>query len=241
MLFRSMTQHIDYIYYGVSDYTKKYKSIGDYKHNKLTDGRSSPSFPNTDSEGVPSVMDAPTKTGIIIKHSLKFAEEVCGIMTIDENSKMEIMHYNEFKANPLPPTSQCLFGHLLVRNGDIVMKEELFNTVYNLIELRHSTILKPTSPPLPPLPLFTKCKLCSADGTRDLTIDDIIHLKYDQRIFLRNNTNNEVQPYEQFYKGDKILTGDYFKGWNDTYFFQSAIFRENNDFWVNPFKPTVGK
>ena len=41
---------------------------------------------------------------------------------------------------------------------------------------------------------------------------------------------------EKFYKDDKILTGDYFKGWNDSYFFQSSVFRNNADFWVNPFK-----
>jgi hypothetical protein len=47
--------------------------------------------------------------------------------------------------------------------------------------------------------------------------------------------------YEQepkFYNGDQILKGDYFKGWNDTYFFQSSVFRENNNFWNSPFKNT---
>ena len=47
------------------------------------------------------------------------------------------------------------------------------------------------------------------------------------------------EPDEKFYKGDKILTGDYFKGWNDTYFFQSSVFRNNVDFWNNPFKTTL--
>jgi hypothetical protein len=46
----------------------------------------------------------------------------------------------------------------------------------------------------------------------------------------------KYEPTEQFYKGDKILTGDYFKGWNDSYFFQSSVFRNNVDFWNNPFK-----
>ncbi len=41
---------------------------------------------------------------------------------------------------------------------------------------------------------------------------------------------------EKFYKNDKILTGDYFKGWNDSYFFQSSAFRNNANFWTNPFK-----
>ena len=45
---------------------------------------------------------------------------------------------------------------------------------------------------------------------------------------------DETEP--KFYNGDQILKGDYFKGWNDSYFFQSSVFRENNNFWVNPFK-----
>jgi len=60
-----------------------------------------------------------------------------------------------------------------------------------------------------------------------------------------NQKNNTPVPYadqyKNFYKGDKILNGDYFKGWNDTYFFQSSVFRQNMEFWINPFKPTVSK
>ena len=40
---------------------------------------------------------------------------------------------------------------------------------------------------------------------------------------------------DAFYKGDKILSGDFFDGWNDTYFFNTSIFRENLEFWQNPF------
>ena len=64
-------------------------------------------------------------------------------------------------------------------------------------------------------------------------------------MYMASNGNNNTQgpvpysaQYKNFYKGDKILNGDYFKGWNDTYFFQSSVFRQNMDFWVNPFKPT---
>ena len=49
----------------------------------------------------------------------------------------------------------------------------------------------------------------------------------------------ETEP--KFYNGDQILKGDYFKGFNDTYFFQSSVFRENNNFWNNPFKNTFQK
>lgn len=41
---------------------------------------------------------------------------------------------------------------------------------------------------------------------------------------------------ELFYPGDKILSGNYFDGWNDTYFFNKSIFRDNLEFWQNPFK-----
>ena len=41
---------------------------------------------------------------------------------------------------------------------------------------------------------------------------------------------------EKFYKDDRILNGNYFEGWNDSYFFQSSVFRNNSDFWNNPFK-----
>jgi len=178
-----MKQHIDSQYYGVSDYNKQYQSIGDYKYNKLTDGRDSPSSPNSDDAGTPSVMDPATKIGTVIKHSLKFAEEVCGVMTIDENSKINIIYYDEFNRikTTLSPQSQCLFGHLLVKNGDIVMKEELFNIVYNLIELRNTLGGSPLSE-------FTKCKLCDSAGT-ELTPTRIISLTLNQRIYLKAPTN----------------------------------------------------
>ena len=45
----------------------------------------------------------------------------------------------------------------------------------------------------------------------------------------------------KFYNGDQILAGDYFDGWNDTYFFNTATFRQNLSFWENPFKTTESK
>lgn len=191
-----MNQHISNGYYGITERSKEFKSIGDYKFNKLTDGRNSPSFPNSDDAGTPSVMEPPTKMGSIIKHSLKFAEEVCGIMTVDENSKVEIIHHDEFKKKTLSPQTQCLFGHLLVKNGNILMKEDLFNIVYNLIELRKST-------PGAPLPAFTKCKLCKSDGIV-LTPTDIINLKLNDRIYLKNIADGNI--YEGRYKLEHIFT-----------------------------------
>lgn len=193
-----MDQHIRNGYYGITDFRKQYTSIGDYKYNKLTDGRNSPSFPNSDDAGTPSVMDPATKKSTILKHSLQFAEEVCGIMTVDENSKLEIMHHDEFKKKTLSPHTQCLFGHLLVKNGDILMKEDLFNIVYNLIELRSSTPGAPL-----PLPEFTKCKLCKSDGT-ELTPTDIINLRFEDRIYLKNIADGNI--YEGIYKLEHIFT-----------------------------------
>ncbi len=43
----------------------------------------------------------------------------------------------------------------------------------------------------------------------------------------------------QFYQGDKILGGNFFNGWNDSFFFQSSLFRENNEFWANPYKEPI--
>lgn len=43
----------------------------------------------------------------------------------------------------------------------------------------------------------------------------------------------------QFYPGDKVLTGNFFNGWNDSFFFQTSLFRENNEFWANPFKEPI--
>jgi hypothetical protein len=48
----------------------------------------------------------------------------------------------------------------------------------------------------------------------------------------------KYEPDEKFYKGDKILEGNYFDGFNDTYFFNSRVFKENNNFWLSPFKKT---
>ena len=52
------------------------------------------------------------------------------------------------------------------------------------------------------------------------------------------DTQPQTQPKfvdDEFYKGDKILSGNYFDGWNDTYFFNTSIFRENLEFWQTPF------
>ena len=49
----------------------------------------------------------------------------------------------------------------------------------------------------------------------------------------RYNTSKDS---DSFYPGDKILTGNYFDGWNDTYFFNKSIFRDNLEFWQNPYK-----
>lgn len=40
----------------------------------------------------------------------------------------------------------------------------------------------------------------------------------------------------QFMPGDRILDGDYFKGWNDSFFFQTNLFRNNPSLWHDPFK-----
>ena len=40
----------------------------------------------------------------------------------------------------------------------------------------------------------------------------------------------------KFYQGDQILSGDYFKGWNDSFFFQTNLFRSDPKFWSTPFK-----
>jgi hypothetical protein len=53
--------------------------------------------------------------------------------------------------------------------------------------------------------------------------------------------SNQSTQEEVFYPGDKILSGNYFDGWNDTYFFNKSIFRDNLEFWVNPFKEAQNK
>lgn len=40
----------------------------------------------------------------------------------------------------------------------------------------------------------------------------------------------------KFYPGDKILSGNYFDGWNDTHFFQTTHFMNDKEFWQDPFK-----
>jgi hypothetical protein len=52
----------------------------------------------------------------------------------------------------------------------------------------------------------------------------------------QNVNIGKFEPDEKFYPGDKILAGNYFDGWNDTFFFNKSIFRENLEFWQNPFK-----
>ena len=53
---------------------------------------------------------------------------------------------------------------------------------------------------------------------------------------IKEKFTNKVEQDSDFYKGDKILQGNFFDGWNDTYFFNTSLFRENLQFWENPFK-----
>ena len=76
----------------------------------------------------------------------------------------------------------------------------------------------------------------NTDGIHDIMsiIKKYLYLELDNKNIKKGIPKYEPEP--KFYNGDQILIGDYFKGWNDTYFFQSSVFRENNNFWLNPFK-----
>lgn len=55
---------------------------------------------------------------------------------------------------------------------------------------------------------------------------------------LEDNLENKLEDKKKFkfYPGDQILHRDYFKGWNDSFFFQTSLFRKEPKFWLTPFK-----
>jgi hypothetical protein len=50
------------------------------------------------------------------------------------------------------------------------------------------------------------------------------------------NTTCKKKDEFKFIPGDRILDGDYFKGWNDSFFFQTNLFRNNTSLWHDPFR-----
>lgn len=192
-----LPKFVDKNYYGLKDHKYDYNSIGYYRYSIDEDGiinrgQDGKVINFTDSETA-FVHDPPSfdATSGIIKHSVQFAEEVCGMLTIDSNNIVQIMKFDDFKKNleqnPLTLSdNQCLFGHLLVHNNDIIFTEDLMPIVYNLTESTRSVI---TSTIPPPLPLFTKCKLVIPDFSGNykvMTPEDINKLRLNQSIYILN-------------------------------------------------------
>jgi hypothetical protein len=198
-----LDQYIIKNYYGLTNPDYIYKTIGSYKYNMDSYGSLKTSDFN-DAE-TPFVMDPPTydATTNIIKHSILFAEEVCGMITIDNNNVMDIMTLDEFKKKlPLPDTTQCLFGHLLIHNNNIVLKEELMPIVYNIIPLNHVDHLFSLKPQLT---RFKKCKILEQTSPSIVATPSYINrLRLNQTIYIQDIQTNEI--YECKYNLSEIFT-----------------------------------
>jgi hypothetical protein len=184
--------------YGLSEHRLLYNPIGPYKYNTNTDGRRSPSNPNSDDVGVESVLQSakyrhPFINGRIkriLEHTLQWAKEVGGMLTIDKKSIINIIKLDTFNKDSLDPQDQCLFGQILVKDGNVIMTEDLFNIVYSIALISD-------------LPLFTKCKICDVAG-RILSQRELVHLRLDQIIYIKNLLNNRI--YETNYNLTNIFT-----------------------------------
>jgi hypothetical protein len=71
-------------------------------------------------------------------------------------------------------------------------------------------------------------------ATNPMGIREFVTIKSDPTETSDNKSKTQFE--EKFYKDDRILKGNYFAGWNDSYFFQSSVFRNNSEFWNTPFK-----
>lgn len=170
--------------YGLTDPLLRFKSVGPYKYNTLPDGRLSPSNPNSDDAGVESVLDPPLLIknfgNNTIKHTLRWADEVCGILTIDKKSIINIIKLSNFNKDSLDPQDQCLFGQILVKDGNVTMDENLFTIVYNIETISD-------------LPQFTKCEICYATG-RIYNPIEMVRLRKNDMIYIKNIKNKKIYP-----------------------------------------------
>jgi hypothetical protein len=117
------------------------------------------------------------------KQSLKFTEDIMGILIIKPDNNCEIIKVSDFIKKPIDPNSQYLTGNILIKNGEILFDESLLGIVYNLKEnkdfLHEDTIL----PQYEILPQFTRCILCNNRG-KILKPDEIERINKEGIIFM---------------------------------------------------------
>jgi hypothetical protein len=174
-----LEDHVTTRKYGISNIDAIGKPISYYKYNTQNDGT-----PKIDLNeiGLLEPFNPPSKINLNLKHSLNWVNDTLGILIINDK-KISITTKNDFiiKKSTLNANAQFLTGNLLMNNSEIVMKEELILIVYNLNKI---------GPMVNGITLneFTKCILCKQNGI-PLTINEIITLKLNQEVFLKNDLN----------------------------------------------------
>lgn len=149
----------------------------DIDGNEMNDDRAVSKFANKpigvfrhfyDNSGIPIKIDEdprkstfkpledPINDGTKFKHSLKFAEDIMGVLVINSNNYCQIFKINDFFKEKINPNSQYLTGNILIQNKNIIFDESFLSIVYNLNQL--------TNDKGEILPQFTKCVLCNSMG-----------------------------------------------------------------------------
>jgi len=187
--FFMLDHHVENKKYGIANIDSINKPIGYYKYNTTELG-----VPKLDSNeiGLLEPFDSPSLTGSLLKHTLNWANETLGVLTINDKNISIRSKDDFFRNKPINPNAQFLTGNLLINRNEIVMKEELILIVYNLHPINSNGI---------DLVQFTKCILCSATGTA-LTIEQILQLTLNAAIFLKNDSN---QIFNSIYNTENLF------------------------------------
>jgi hypothetical protein len=138
------------------------------------------------------------------KQSLKFAEDIMGILIIKPDNNCEIVKVSDFIKKPIDPNSQYLTGNILIKDANILFNESLLGIVYNLKENKDSLSQNEI------LPQFTKCVLCNVHG-KILEPGEIESINKKGMIFIGavkdiDITTNTITPYfATNFKEDEIF------------------------------------
>jgi hypothetical protein len=152
--------------------------IGFYKHLYNNYGVRIPNHLSRKSNSKPFEDPRNDITGF--KQSLKFAEDIMGILRIKPDNNCEIIKVRDFIEETIDTDSQYLTGNILIQNGRILFDESLLGVVYNMKE---NTNYLNEIPDNLVLRQFTKCVLCDVNGNI-LNIDQIENIINNSAIFI---------------------------------------------------------
>jgi len=144
--------------------------------------------------------DEPINDGTKFKQSLKFAEDIMGVLVINPDNSCQIFKMDEFVKLKLNLQAQYLTGNVLIQNKNIIFDESFLSIIYNLTKLHDKGEI---------LPQFTKCVLCNYWGDV-LSIEQIQKLLNEQRLYIGKHSDIKLKD-----DGSKYISEIFFTNFSE--------------------------